>query len=182
MSVGQVGGFSSVTPVSTTNKTDCHDIAEILLKVGLNTIAYCSSFYLLQFVESKSVWATLWLKSVQSRRILLLMSSARVKNASIVQHIIGLPSKLLKWNMNITEMKYEYCWNEIWILLKWNRTLISKRWEKIMYWSMHYRRPNWRSRRDRMVVGFITSHMTGPTLGFSGVRVVQSLVLMYSIL
>jgi hypothetical protein len=26
------------TPVSTTNKTDCHDIAEILLKVALNTM------------------------------------------------------------------------------------------------------------------------------------------------
>jgi len=26
------------TPVSSTTKTDCHDIAEILLKVALNTI------------------------------------------------------------------------------------------------------------------------------------------------
>jgi hypothetical protein len=26
------------TPVSSTNKTDCHDITEILLKVALNTI------------------------------------------------------------------------------------------------------------------------------------------------
>ena len=31
-------GFSPGTPVSSTNKTDCHDIAEILLKVALNTI------------------------------------------------------------------------------------------------------------------------------------------------
>jgi len=30
--------FSSDTPVSSTNKTDRHDIAEILLKVALNTI------------------------------------------------------------------------------------------------------------------------------------------------
>ena len=29
--------FSSDTPVSSTNKTGCHDIAEILLKVPLNT-------------------------------------------------------------------------------------------------------------------------------------------------
>jgi hypothetical protein len=29
--------FSPGTPVSSTNKTDCHDITEILLKVGLNT-------------------------------------------------------------------------------------------------------------------------------------------------
>ena len=30
--------FSLVPPVSSTNKTDCHDITEILLKVTLNTI------------------------------------------------------------------------------------------------------------------------------------------------
>jgi hypothetical protein len=29
--------FSLGSPVSSTNKTDCHDIAEILLKVALNT-------------------------------------------------------------------------------------------------------------------------------------------------
>jgi len=33
----QVGGFPPYTPVSSTNKTDRHDIAEILLKVALNT-------------------------------------------------------------------------------------------------------------------------------------------------
>jgi hypothetical protein len=30
--------FSPATPVSSTNKTDRHDIAEVLLKVVLNTI------------------------------------------------------------------------------------------------------------------------------------------------
>ena len=34
----RVGGFSSGTLVSSTNKTDCHNITEILLKVALNTI------------------------------------------------------------------------------------------------------------------------------------------------
>jgi len=34
----QVGGFYPGTPVSSTNKTGHHDIAEILLKVALNTI------------------------------------------------------------------------------------------------------------------------------------------------
>jgi hypothetical protein len=34
-----IGVFSPDTPVSFTNKTDRHDIAEILLKVTLNTIA-----------------------------------------------------------------------------------------------------------------------------------------------
>jgi hypothetical protein len=29
--------FSPGTPVSSTNKTDCHDITDILLKVALNT-------------------------------------------------------------------------------------------------------------------------------------------------
>jgi hypothetical protein len=33
-----VSGFLWVLPVSSTNKTDCHDITEILLKVALNTI------------------------------------------------------------------------------------------------------------------------------------------------
>ena len=35
--------FSLSTPVSSTNKTDCHDIAKILLKVVLNTLSqpYC---------------------------------------------------------------------------------------------------------------------------------------------
>jgi len=34
----QVGGFLLGTPVSSTNKTDHHDIAKILLTVALNTI------------------------------------------------------------------------------------------------------------------------------------------------
>jgi len=34
----QVGGFLLGTPVSSTKKTDCHEITEILLKVALNII------------------------------------------------------------------------------------------------------------------------------------------------
>jgi hypothetical protein len=34
----QVSGFLPSTPVSSTNKTDRHDITEIFLKVSLNTI------------------------------------------------------------------------------------------------------------------------------------------------
>jgi hypothetical protein len=30
--------FSAGIPVSSTNKTDCHDITEVLLKVAVNTI------------------------------------------------------------------------------------------------------------------------------------------------
>ena len=36
----QVGGFSLDSPVSSTNKTDHHDIAEILLKIVLDTITH----------------------------------------------------------------------------------------------------------------------------------------------
>jgi hypothetical protein len=36
--------FSPGTPVSSTNKTDRHDIAEILLKVALNTISTFKSW------------------------------------------------------------------------------------------------------------------------------------------
>jgi len=39
----QVGGFFPGTPVSSTNKTDRHDITEILLKVALNTITIISN-------------------------------------------------------------------------------------------------------------------------------------------
>jgi hypothetical protein len=35
----KVGGFLRGTPFSSVNKTDCHDITEILLKVVLSTIA-----------------------------------------------------------------------------------------------------------------------------------------------
>jgi hypothetical protein len=33
----QIGGFSRYTPVSSTNKTDLHDMKDILLKLALNT-------------------------------------------------------------------------------------------------------------------------------------------------
>ena len=41
----QIGGFSPGTPVSSTNKTDCHDIPEILLKVALSNITIASYQY-----------------------------------------------------------------------------------------------------------------------------------------
>jgi hypothetical protein len=41
--------FSPITQVFSTNKTDCHDIAEILLKVALNTITP----FIMCFVEYK---------------------------------------------------------------------------------------------------------------------------------
>ena len=41
--------FSLGTPVSSTNKTECHDITEILLKVALNTIT-------LSLPQKKHIW------------------------------------------------------------------------------------------------------------------------------
>jgi hypothetical protein len=38
--------FSPGTPVSATNKTDCHDTIEILLKVALNTITLRLLYFL----------------------------------------------------------------------------------------------------------------------------------------
>ena len=48
--------FSPGTPVSATNKTDCHDITEILLKVALNTINQLTIIknLLLKFEENQS--------------------------------------------------------------------------------------------------------------------------------
>jgi hypothetical protein len=66
-------------------------------------------------------------------------------------------------------------WNEIWILLQWNKTLISKRLEKIMYWSMHYRRPNWRKPSWLWSWGSWIYHQSHDGC-HSRVRVVQSLV------
>jgi hypothetical protein len=45
----QVGGFSLGSSVSSTNKTDRHDIASILLKVALNTIKPKTYIILLSF-------------------------------------------------------------------------------------------------------------------------------------
>jgi hypothetical protein len=49
--------FSPCTPVSSTNKSDLRDIAEMLLKVALNTISPNPIY--------KYAWLTLWLKQTQ---------------------------------------------------------------------------------------------------------------------
>ena len=38
--VSDLRRFSPGTPVSSTSKTDCHDITDILLRAGLNTIIH----------------------------------------------------------------------------------------------------------------------------------------------
>jgi len=52
--------FSPGTPVSSTNKTDCHDITDILLKVALNTI-----------LPTKSIYTAYYLFTVLSKRLSL---------------------------------------------------------------------------------------------------------------
>jgi hypothetical protein len=48
--------FSLGTPVSSINKTDCHDITEILFKVALNTIKQTSKWYIqIMYVKRSSV-------------------------------------------------------------------------------------------------------------------------------
>jgi hypothetical protein len=48
----QVGGFLQVLKVSSTNKTDLHDLAKILLKVVLNTDLPLSNLH--KFVINKN--------------------------------------------------------------------------------------------------------------------------------
>ena len=46
-------GFSWGIPVSSATKTDCHDIAEILMKVALNSLT--RSYFLSSILEKKFV-------------------------------------------------------------------------------------------------------------------------------
>jgi len=61
--------FSQGTPVSSTNKTDCHDVTEILLKVALNTIPLTPSHYsvIFYFVLLSVSWYYNTFTSTQSK-------------------------------------------------------------------------------------------------------------------
>jgi hypothetical protein len=67
----QVGVFSAGTPVSSTNKTDCHDITEILLKVALNTIKQTNKIFLTipLFLQ---LYSFLFSRMMSKERILVL--------------------------------------------------------------------------------------------------------------
>jgi hypothetical protein len=52
--------FSPCTPVSTTNKTDRHDITEILLKVALNTIKQTNGCHWEGYICHSKLWVFLW--------------------------------------------------------------------------------------------------------------------------
>ena len=82
--------FSMGTPVSSTNKTDCHDITEILLKVALNNtkqtnclLEYCDSwmkvfivFTFKMFKCEAPTYYLLWvviIKSLTSKRYFIVL-------------------------------------------------------------------------------------------------------------
>jgi hypothetical protein len=48
----QVSGFLKDTPIYSTNKTDCQEIAEILLKVALNTIIITTNHTLFIIIKT----------------------------------------------------------------------------------------------------------------------------------
>ena len=54
----QVGGFSPGTPVSSNNKTDRHDIAEILLKVTLDTLTLTQIVQLFFYFVEVTIFGT----------------------------------------------------------------------------------------------------------------------------
>ena len=56
------GGFLPGTPVSSTNKTGRHDMAEILLKVALNTI-YLHT-YIFKLKHQKEMCVCVWRKKL----------------------------------------------------------------------------------------------------------------------
>jgi hypothetical protein len=61
----------SGTPVSSTNKTDCHDIADILLKVVLNTINQTNCTFSKRQKKSlphlaRRIWISINEKALQS--------------------------------------------------------------------------------------------------------------------
>jgi hypothetical protein len=55
-----IGGsvFSPRPPVSSTNKIDCHDITEILLKVAVNTIKQTNQHQLEETVQRSQYGST----------------------------------------------------------------------------------------------------------------------------
>ena len=74
--------FSLGTPVSSTNKTDCHDIAEILLKVALNTIKQTNK----QYFDSNDMLVFIYLFQKNNKTI----NSCTVNVASSTGY--GLPT------------------------------------------------------------------------------------------
>ena len=85
--------FSSGTPVSYTNKTDRHDIFEILLKVTLNTITQTplTPFYSETIRTDMYSWPLSNLnhvyKTCLKKILILILLSTMYRLTAIVQHI-----------------------------------------------------------------------------------------------
>ena len=60
----QVGVFFPGSPFSSTNKSDCHNITEILLKVALNTINHKNQSYARQLSILTNRTTSLWVDTV----------------------------------------------------------------------------------------------------------------------
>jgi hypothetical protein len=84
--------------VSSTNKTDRHDITEILLKVALNTISppqtldvnYIYWLQIMQFTREKMVWFGL---------VCLMVFNANFNNISVKIYIFG--NKLIAFDFSL---------------------------------------------------------------------------------
>ena len=96
----QVGGFSPGPPVSSINKTDHHDITEILLKVALNTIKQTNIILPFRFW-----WIHLWYLPcgpqyiVRSSNCLII---CRITIGILYQQQTVLSTRKYTWNTNIS--------------------------------------------------------------------------------
>ena len=84
--------FSPGTPVSSTSKTDCHDITEILLKMVLNTITIDSTIVM----SVKIFESTLVSESVNSALLMLMDSLILLKSNKLVIYFWCIDQTLTK--------------------------------------------------------------------------------------
>ena len=63
--------FSLCTPVSSTNKTDCQDITEILLKVALNPKIFIKSLQEEKLLLKVALNPKIFIKNLQEEKLLL---------------------------------------------------------------------------------------------------------------
>ena len=76
--------FSPCTPVSSTNKTDRHNVTEMLLKVALNTINFNPSIYMFIFALyiQMLTWRAITWHWVRVR--VLMFNAATFNNISVI--------------------------------------------------------------------------------------------------